>query len=204
MFMTMWTIGIVSTISEFVLPPPYAFSQTDFALLFLAPAIGTLLGELWGHFFNNYLQTRYIATHDGHHVPEHRLWSVYPSWAIAIAGLVLFGQSFQRELSWVAIAFGWGMTCFGTLGIAVPISAYLLDVFPTQAAAASAWILMARVLGGFSVSYFQADWVARDGAGVTFGVQAGIIGVAIASIIAIQVFGAKWRKAIPPPEAREH
>jgi len=29
MFMTMWTIGIVSTISLLILPPPYLFSETN-------------------------------------------------------------------------------------------------------------------------------------------------------------------------------
>ena len=49
MIMTMWTIGLVSTISEFVLPPPkaggYGFSNTALALLYFAPMIGTVLAE---------------------------------------------------------------------------------------------------------------------------------------------------------------
>ena len=137
------------------------------------------------------------------HKPEHRLWGVYPSWIIGIGGLVLFGQAFEHTLSWPAIAFGWGMAAFSVLGTSTPISTYALDVFPTQAAGASAWILMARVAGGFSVTYFQASWVARSGPAVTWGSQAGILGAAIISIVLLQIFGERMRRWWPAPEAKE-
>ena len=48
-WITMWTIGIVSTITQFVKPPPYLFSSTAVSLLFFAPMIGTACAEFWGH-----------------------------------------------------------------------------------------------------------------------------------------------------------
>jgi len=147
----MWTIGIVSTITQFVKPPPYLFSNTAAALLFLAPMIGTVCAEFWGHWFNDFLCNRYIRTHDGKYKPENRLWGVYPAWIIGIAGLILFGETLQHHRSWVGIAFGWGMNCFSTLGTTVAISAYILDVFPQHAALASAWINAFRTVGKFCV-----------------------------------------------------
>lgn len=143
----MWTIGIVSTITQFVVPPPYRFSHTAVALLFFAPMIGTVLAEFWGHWFNDFLCKRYIAKHNGKYEPENRLWGVYPAWILGICGLILFGQAIQNHLSWVAIAFGWGMNCFSTLGTTVAISAYILDVFPKHAALASSWINSFRTVG---------------------------------------------------------
>jgi MFS family permease len=154
-FITMWTIGIVSTITQFVKPPPYLFSDTAASLLFFAPMIGTILAEFWGHWFNDFLANRYIRTHGGKYKPENRLWGVYPPWILGMAGLVLFGETLQHQLSWVGIAFGWGMNCFSTLGTTVAISAYILDVFPQQAALASAWLNAMRTIGGFCVVYFQ-------------------------------------------------
>jgi hypothetical protein len=152
----MWTIGIVSTITLFVAPPPYSFSDTAISLLFLAPMIGTVLAEIWGHFFNDYLCTSYIRNHNGRFKPEHRLWAVYPAWVIGLAGLVLFGQALQHDLPWVAIAFGWGMNCFSTLGTTAAISAYLLDVLPQHAALASAWINAFRTVGTL-VRLFESE-----------------------------------------------
>lgn len=195
----MWTIGIVSTITQFVKPPPYLFSNTDVALLYLAPMIGTVLAELFGHFFNDYLCNRYIRTHNGKYSPENRLWGVYPAWIIGIAGLVLFGQSIEHKLSWVGIAFGWGMNCFSTLGTTTAVSAYLLDVFPQHAALASAWINAFRTVGGFCVVYFQVDWVMHNGPGVVFGCQAAIVAFFVLSIVVTQLKGASWRARFPAP-----
>jgi len=153
MVMTMWTIGIVSTITQFMLPPPpplahgYGFSHRNLALLFLAPIIGTICAELWGHWFNDFLCNRYIRTHNGVYKPENRLWGVYPAWIIGFCGLILFGQTIQNHLSWVGIAFGWGMNTFSTLGTTTAISAYVLDCFPHHAALASSWINFWRVIG---------------------------------------------------------
>ena len=104
---TMWTIGIVSTITQFVLPPPYLFTNTGLALLYLAPMIGTVAAEFWGHWFNDFIANRYIRTHGGLHKPESRLSGVYVPVVVGIGGLVLFGQTLQHSLPWVGLAFGW-------------------------------------------------------------------------------------------------
>ncbi|KAF1989245.1 MFS general substrate transporter [Aulographum hederae CBS 113979] len=198
-WITMWTIGIVSSITLLVKPPPYLFTDTAVALLYFAPMIGTLLAEFWGHWFNDFLCNRYIRTHAGVYKPESRLNGVYPAWLLGIIGLVVFGESLQHSLSWVGVAFGWGLNCFSTLATTTAISAYILDVMPQHAALASAWICAMRTVGGFCVIYFQTDWVANNGPAVAFGCQAAIVAGAIASIIATQVWGAKWRMKYPAP-----
>lgn len=42
---------------------------------------------------------------------------------------------------------------------------------------------MWRTCGGFSVAYYQSAWVARNGVGVVFGIQAAIVAVSIVSTI---------------------
>ncbi|KAF2454738.1 major facilitator superfamily domain-containing protein [Lineolata rhizophorae] len=198
-WITMWTIGLVSTITQFVKPPPYLFSNTAVALLYFAPMIGTLLAEFWGHWFNDFLCNRYIRTHGGTYRPESRLWGIYPSWIIGIIGLVVFGETLQHQVSWVGIAFGWAMNCFSTLGCMVVISAYVLDVFPQHAALAAAWMNAMRTVGGFCVVYFQLDWVHHNGPAIAFGCQAAIVAFFIVSIIAVQLKGRQWRARFPPP-----
>ena len=203
--LTMWTIGLVNTVSQFVLPPPqahppgYGFKPVGFALLFFAPMIGSVLAEAFGHIQNDLIANTYIRRHAGKFIPEVRFWGVYFPWIISVAGLVLYGETLEHHLSWVGLAFGWGMQCFGTLGTTTAISAYLLDVLPKHASLVAAWILQARVLGGFTVTYFQLPWVERNGPAVTFGVQAAIIAAAVASVVATQVFGGRWRGRFPPP-----
>ncbi|KAI9737832.1 MAG: hypothetical protein M1834_009201 [Cirrosporium novae-zelandiae] len=201
MIIFMWGIGITSTMSQFILAPPYLFSTTNFAMLYFAPMIGAVLGETWGHWFNDFLFHRYIRTHNGEYNPENRLWAVYPSTVFGIVALVLYGQALQHELSWVAIAFAWAMMTFATLSTTAAISSYAVDAFPHHSALASSMVNFWRTNGGFCVTYFQYDWVAHNGAGVSFGCQAAILAASWFAILATQICGKRWRIRFAPPEA---
>jgi len=198
---TMWLIGMVATISQFVLPPViaggYGFSYLALSMLYFAPMIGTLLGEAWGHWFNDFIAHRYMARLG----LEVRLAACYPAVLIGAAGLVLFGQTLDKQLSWVGLAFGWAMLCFGSLANMVAISTYLLDCLPQHAALAGAWLNFWRVIGGFTVTYFQMVWVRRNGPGLSFGSQAIITVGAALAIVATQIWGKRWRNRFPAPAA---
>jgi hypothetical protein len=191
--------GIVSSISLLVKPPPYLFSNTALSLLFLAPCVGTILGELWGHFFNDFVANLYIRSHNGKFKPEVRLWGVYLPWIIGLCGLVLFGQALQHHLFWFAIAAGWAMNTFSTLAATTAISAYFLDIMPQHAALTAAWLNAFRTVGGFTVVYFQTPWIQRNGPAVTFGCQAAIVAGFIVTIIVTQLNGTWWRQRFAPP-----
>lgn len=195
----MFAIGITTSVTQFVKPPPYLFSNTAVALLYLAPAIGIVLGEIWGHFINDLIVKRYITSHRGMFQPETRLWGVLPAMLVGASGLVLYGQTLQKSLSWIGLAFGWAMNSWSMLVATTALSAYILDCFPHHAALASSLLNFWRNTGGFSVTYFEAKWVMRNGPAVTFGCQAAIIVGTFVTIILTQVFGQKWRARFPTP-----
>lgn len=200
---TMWTIGIVATISQFVLPPVvaggYGFSLVALAMLYFAPIVGTLVAELWGRWFNDFLVRRYMAQYGF----ESRLTAAYPAVIVGAGGLVLFGQTLAHHLSWAGLAVGWGMLCFCTLANMTVVSAYLLDCLPRHAALTGAWLNFARVVGGFTVAYFQMLWVSQSGPAVSFGCQAAVIVGAALVVLATQIWGKTWRTKFPPPEDGE-
>lgn len=74
MVLIAWVIGVNVTVSQLVTPPPYAFTFSEQALSWLAPMIGAVVGECWGHWFNQWLQDSYIRKHGGTYVLENRLW----------------------------------------------------------------------------------------------------------------------------------
>jgi MFS family permease len=200
---TMWTIGMVATISQFVLPPVvaggYGFSLVALAMLYFAPIIGTMVAEAWGHWFNDFLATKHMKRYGF----ECRLTATYPAVVVGAAGLVLFGQTLEHHLSWVGLAFGWGMLCFCTLANMTAVSAYLLDCLPRHAALTGAWLNFGRVVGGFSVAYLQMPWVHRNGPALSFGCQAVVIVGALLVIVATQVWGKRWRAKFPAPDGGE-
>jgi hypothetical protein len=200
----MWTIGILSTITQFLKPAPYFFSDSAMALIYFAPVIGAILAQLWGHWFNDVLMRRSLRTTDGKvsNKPEIRLLGVFIPWVITFAGLVLFGEVLQHRLPWPVLAVAWGANTFGCVASIVPVEAYLLDVFPTDAVLAAAWISFFRTVGGFCVVYFQLKWIAFNGPAIVFGSQAAIVAGVIVFICLTLVYGERWRERYPPPEAR--
>jgi len=133
MILTCWVTGVTTTISEILTPAPYSFSQRDIALSFLGPLAGSIIGEIWGHWFLNWLQSQYVRRHNGRYVLENRLWGAWPPSIITFACLILYGQALQRSLPWIAPIFAWSGLTFALIAGLSATSAYALDCFPMHA-----------------------------------------------------------------------
>lgn len=161
----MWAVGINQTSSILFATPTavggYGFSQNAVGYLFFAPIIAVILGEGFGHFFNDFILHRYVRKHSGLFVPEARLTPIYLSGCFMVPGLILIGQALGHHLHWAAIVMGWGMFVFGAMVASVAIQAYALDSYPTASGEVSSLINFARLIGGFSVGYvFDAYFLA--------------------------------------------
>ena len=151
----MWAVGINQTSAIlFAMPREaggYGFSPNSVGFLFFAPIVAVVIGEVFGHFVNDWIAMRYIAKHQGVFMPETRLKPVYLAGAFMVPGLVLIGQSLHQHLHWIGIVMGWGMFVFGCMVASVAITAYAVDAYPSAAGEVAALINLARLLGGFSV-----------------------------------------------------
>jgi hypothetical protein len=149
MLITMWSVGLGTTIPQLVGPPPYLFSAMATALLYLSGAVGGFIGGVWGHVFNDFLTNLYLSRHHGRWLPEYRLWALYPATAVGVAALVLIGQSLSRSLPWIALAVGWAMYMAAGISATTVIGAYVLDCCPRHAALVSSIANFWRTTGVF-------------------------------------------------------
>ena len=189
----MWAVGINIT-STILLETPiiaggYGFNARAVGFLYFTPLVAVSLGELFGHFFNDWVANRYIRKHAGLFKPEARLVTNYIAAGFMIPGLIIVGQTLQKHLSYVGIIMGWGMYVFGVMLATVAVTAYALDSYPTASSEVSGLLNFARVIGGFSVGYFQMPWGVKSGFGLSFGIQAIIVAVAVAIIVMLQLYG---------------
>jgi len=203
----MWAVGINQTLVLFLYPPPeaggYGFSNLAAGLFYIAPMSAVIVGEAFGHFFNDFLAFSYIKRHHGIYEPEVRLWMIWISDACMIGGLIFLGFALQDLLPWIATAFAWAIYVFGALTATVAVTAYALDIFPDQAAEAAAWVNMFRTIAGFIVNYFrmllvdeinvELQWAQGVGAKASFGTQAAICFVAFWFVLLVQAFGRSFR-----------
>ncbi|OQV02190.1 hypothetical protein CLAIMM_07428 isoform 2 [Cladophialophora immunda] len=193
----MWAVGInIETSVLFTVPKEaggYGFGPNALGAICLTPAIGTILAEIWGHFFNDWLANRYIKKHEGVFVPEARLVTNYVAAVIMVPGLVILGEALQHTLNYGAIIIGWGAYTAGTLAASVSLTAYLLDAYPVAAGEVNALLNFARAISGFSVGYFQVQWGAKVGYDGSFGTQAAIVGASVVIIVVLHIYGGRMR-----------
>ncbi|CAK7200190.1 hypothetical protein SEUCBS139899_002881 [Sporothrix eucalyptigena] len=199
-----WAIGInITTAVLFATPTVdggYGFSYNTVGYIYFSPIVGIVIGEVFGHYFNDFLARRYIRTHKGVYESEARLPAIYVSAVFMVAGLVLLGQALQRHLHVAAVILGWGMSSLGVMIASVAVSAYVVDSYPNAAAEVSGWTNFARAIGGFSVGYYQQPWGARVGYGASFGTQAGIVGVGVIFVAVAHRYGHALRLKAGPIE----
>ena len=192
-----WSIGInISTTILFATPVTYGgygYTNKGVGFLYFTPIVGIFLGELFGHYFNDWIARRYIHRHKGVFEPEVRLWMIYISIIIMIPALVLVGFGLRYHLNVAAIIFGWGGFSFGVMTMSVAVTAYALDSYPTVPAELGGWITFARTTGGFSIGFFQQPWLAAVGADASFGTQAAVVAVAAIPVLLLTFYGHKLR-----------
>jgi MFS family permease len=134
-------------VTQFIRPPPYSLSDTAASLFYLAPIVGSIVGELWGHWFNDFLCKRYLRKHNGKYEPEDRLWGTYIGFGFSVSALVLYGQTLAKQLPVIGLAAAWALESFAAQSIVTAINAYVLDSFPGQAAGVSSWFNFWRTTG---------------------------------------------------------
>ncbi|KAH7129144.1 major facilitator superfamily domain-containing protein [Dactylonectria macrodidyma] len=197
-----WAIGInISTNLLFFKPKEfggYGLTTKTIGFLYFANIVGVFLGEMFGHYFNDYMAHRYIKKHKGVFQSEVRLWTVYISIGLMVPSLILLGQCLEKTLPLVGVIFGLGIFAFGVMTMSVSVTAYGLDSYPNVPAETSCWLQFARTAGGFSVGYFQEPWMNRVGADVSFGTQAAIVAFSAVPIVLAHIYGASLRQKYGP------
>lgn len=193
----MWLVGIDLSSAVLLATPRayggYGMSSVAVGYVFFAPIVAVILGEAFGHYWNDYIVKRYAKSHDGLFVPEIRLRTTYLGLVFMVPGLVIVGETLQHKLSVAGVVMGWGIYKFGVMITSVATVTFVLDCYPSASGEVSALINLARVVAGFSVPYFVEEWGSRQGWDVTFGLQAVVVVVAFGILVCIQRFGGRLR-----------
>lgn len=187
-----WAVGINTTLSMF-LGPQYGFGLKQIGFFYFTPIVAALLGELAGHWLHDLLAKQYIRAHKGHFEPEARLRAIFVALPFMIVGLVLVGQSLERNWHYMATSVAWGMYVFSAMVTTVAVSSYCLDSYPEASGEVSAWVNFSRTLGGFIISYFQVRWATAQGTERSFGIQGAICGGAFLFVLVLVFWGKRMR-----------
>ncbi|TFK41694.1 MFS general substrate transporter [Crucibulum laeve] len=187
-------IGVIVTMVVFLSAPPFSFNQDQIAGIYATPIVSVIMGELIGRYLNDWIMNISIRRNNGVFEAQNRLWACYLSALLQMTGFLTLGAALQHHLSVGAIIMGWGIAEVGIMIGTVSVYAYCNDCFPKHQGEISALLTLARILGGFSVAYFQIPWATKNGALQTFGVEAAIVmSVFILVVPFLQIKGASLR-----------
>ncbi|GJE98654.1 MFS general substrate transporter [Phanerochaete sordida] len=173
-----FSIGMNLTNSLFLGEPRplgYGYSQDAIATIYITPIVSVVLGQVLGHFLNDFIVTRAIRRNGGVYEAESRLWTCVVALPIYVVGLVVSGAAFQEKLSVAAVVMGWGIREVAVMINTVAVYAYANDCFPRYPGEISGLLNLFRTLGGFAMPYFQTTWARKNGALQVFGCEAAIV-----------------------------
>ncbi|KAG2339662.1 MFS general substrate transporter [Suillus weaverae] len=192
-----FSVGINVTNVVFMGSPPpvgFGFSQFGVAGAYATPILAVILGELCGRFLNDRIMKFTVRKNKGIFEAESRLWACYAAMPLFICGFLTLGAGIQH-LNKAALILGWGIAEVAVMVNTVAVYAYCNDCFPRRQGEISALLNLARVLGGFSVAYFQVPWATKSGGIQTYGVEAAVvIGLFLLAVPTVQLRGRYFRK----------
>jgi MFS family permease len=162
--------------------------------MYLAPNIGTILGQIVGHWLHDSLDSIHMARQNGRITPEARLIAIWLATPFYITGIIVMGYALGRHWHYMALAIGWRLQNFGIIIITTAINAYVLDAYPEGSGEVAALLNAGRAWSGFGAGYVQIVRAERSGTIVEFGSQAGSSAAAFFIIVGLQFFGERLRK----------
>ncbi|KAF2721797.1 MFS general substrate transporter [Polychaeton citri CBS 116435] len=187
-----WIIGVNATISTW-LTEFYGFKPWNLGLFYFAPIVGSILGELVGHFLHDAVGSFY-ARRRGRIDAEVRLILCYLASVLMGVGVLVLGFALQHRWHYMAVAVFAAMQVVGIMIATTAVNAYLLDSYPEGSGEVCAWINVGRTMGGFMATYIEIPWIQEHGTAAPLGIQAGITFAASVIPIFLQVFGKRIRQ----------
>ncbi|KAK7451041.1 hypothetical protein VKT23_012716 [Stygiomarasmius scandens] len=200
-------INITNTIFLQSEPPlGFGFDPITVSGIYATPVVGVLIGEALARYLMDWLMRWSLRRTNGVLEAENRLWALYIGVPLNLAGFLILGAALQHHLNVGVVVVGWGIAQISVLIMTVSIYSYANDCFPRRPGEVSAVLNLTRVLGGFSVAYYQVPWSSKVGALQTLGLETGIVcGVFILVVPLLQWKGREIRKrfSLKEPEAKE-
>ena len=89
--------------------PPYLFSGIEVGLMQIPALVGLVIGCFAGGYAADLITAKVIARQHGDVYPEQRLVALIPGCLVAPIGCIVIAFACSQKLTWIAIAFGFGM-----------------------------------------------------------------------------------------------
>lgn len=198
------TFGFCSVFLTVEIPqifiPKFEFNPQQLGLQFLGIIIGSIIGEQLGGPLSDWWmkrKQRQLGPGARPH-PEHRLVMSYFGFALAMAGLIIFGVRTEQaaHLKWnVTPIIGIAIAACGNQIITTILITYAVDSHPEQSSSIGVFVNLIRNPWGFIGPFWYPDMINSIGMSGSGGLMAGIIfACAVVPTAILQLRGGPWRE----------
>ncbi|ETI25008.1 hypothetical protein G647_04378 [Cladophialophora carrionii CBS 160.54] len=173
--------------------PPYNFTPIGVGNMNLPPAIGAILGSLFGGPLNDYFIVQVAKRRGGIYEPETRLWLFLIPGACMPVGLFMYGLTISRGMAWPINAVGAGFIGAAIGGCGDISLTYCQDCYQYILGDALTGVVFVRNIISTGLVFAVTPWIAGMGVYDMF-VLLGCLSVAVAlTCIPLIVWGRAWR-----------
>ncbi|PVH71652.1 serine/threonine kinase 16 [Cadophora sp. DSE1049] len=187
-------MSIVTIIQTTLYPlPPYNFTTVGVGNMNIAPAIGLILGTIYGGPLVDWSILQIAKRRKGIYEPEHRLWLfVFPS-LVMIAGLLLFGLTIAKGMAWQINAVGAALVGFGLGGCGDITLTYLQDSYTLILGDALIGVVFIRNAISTTLVFAISPWIEGMGVYNMFVLLGCLTVVTTLACVLFIVKGRDWR-----------
>ncbi|KAK4938849.1 hypothetical protein LTR10_020755 [Elasticomyces elasticus] len=161
---TMTLLVVCATTQATILPyPPYSFSSIGVGNMSLPPAIGAILGSVFGGPVVDFMIVQVSRRRNGIYEPETRLWLYLVPGFTGAAGMWMYGLTIAKGMPWIINAVGAGLMGFAIGGCSDMAVTYMQDSYQGvlgDALVASVFIRNSLATG---LIFAVPAWQATDG-----------------------------------------
>ncbi|KAK4542601.1 hypothetical protein LTR36_006649 [Oleoguttula mirabilis] len=173
---------------------PWFYGDQAVAIMNVPTLIGAVIGCFYGGWLSDYFVQWMAKRRGGISEAEDRLWLMLPSGIINPAGLMLFGITSGKGMSWPApyvglamIGFGWG--CAGDLSMA-----YLMDAYPDMVLEGMVGVAVINNTLACIFTFVCSYWIDASGLANTF-IAIGVLSLFFHSLtVPMMIWGKSSRR----------
>jgi MFS family permease len=173
--------------------PPYNFSAIGVGNMNIPPAIGAILGSLFGGPLSDYLIMVIARRRDGIYEPEYRLWTFMIPGASMVAGVWLYGLTIAQGMPWIINAVGAGLVGFALGGCGDTALTYVQDSYDGIIGPALIGIVFVRNGMATMMTFIIPVWQSQMGVYNMFLLLGVLAAVIMLTCVPLMIWGRRWR-----------
>jgi MFS family permease len=173
--------------------PPYNFSAIGVGNMNIAPAIGAILGSIFGGPFSDYLIVRIARRRGGIYEPEYRLYPFLLPGACMVAGVLTYGLTVAQGMPWIINAFGCGLVGFGLGACADMALVYVQDSYDGVIGPALIGIVFVRNGMATVMTFVIPIWMDSMGVYNMFLLLGILTALVMVTSVPLLIWGKRWR-----------